>query len=81
MPSHRRVRASTPCARRASALLPASRSPFRATARPTGLPFQCVTTTPSLRLATVFTGDTHDTTYFRTGAAAGGGTASTPPGS
>src|SRR4051812_27234797 len=64
IPSQRRVSASTPCARRASALLPASRSPFLATANSIGLPFQCVTTSPSLRVPTVFTGETHDTTYF-----------------
>ena len=67
-----------PCARRASALLPASLAPFLATANSIGLPFQCVTTIPSLRVPTVFMGATLDTTYFRDWDAFG---ADAPPGS
>jgi hypothetical protein len=65
MPNHRSVRASSPRARRASALLPASRAAFRATARSIGLPFQCVISVPTFSVGSVFAGDTHDTRCLR----------------
>src|SRR4051812_39861084 len=64
-PSHRGVTASSPRARRASGLLPASRAALRITARSIGAPFQCVISAPETSSLFGFTGETHETRYFR----------------